>query len=160
MTQNENWLTSLRQMEFCPTKMHFSGNYSDQQPLILLIDEEPEALQELAPILSAAGYLTQCCLSAEQALAAAKIASPDLIISNVVVHEQGGMEICEQIKSETGQTELVVMFLSSNQIPDIIRRRGPLGGSYYLRKPFDSEILLDLLEKSLNSLNRRVLLLK
>jgi CheY-like chemotaxis protein len=140
--------------------MHFPGNYSARQPLILLIDEKPQALQELGSILSAAGYLTQCCSSAVEALAAAKTAPPDLIISDVVIHSQGGMEICEQIKCETGQTELAAMFLCSNQIPDIIRRRGTLGGSYYLRKPVDSEILLDLLEKSLSSLHQPVLTLK
>lgn len=137
--------------------MHYLGNYSERQPFILLIDDKPQALEELTPILTTAGYLTQCCSTAEEAVAAAHITPPDMIICDVVIHEQGGMEICEQIKSELGLDELAVMFLSNNQIPDIIRRRGPLGGSYYLRKPFESQILLDLLEKSLTSLRQPVL---
>ena len=43
------------------------------------------------------------------------------------------------------------MFLSAGQIPDIIRRRGPVGGADYLRKPIDADVLLDLLDKTLSS---------
>jgi len=42
-----------------------------------------------------------------------------------------------------------VMFLSGAQIPDIIRRSHAAGGTYYLRKPFDPEVLLELIQKAL-----------
>jgi DNA-binding response OmpR family regulator len=129
--------------------MHSQRNYADQNPHILLIEEESESLQSLATTLTTAGYLTRCCTTVAEACAAARENPPDMIICDVVVHEQGGLEICEQIKRETAIEELSVMFLSSNQIPDIIRRRSPFGGSYYLHKPFDPDVLLDLLDKTL-----------
>jgi CheY-like chemotaxis protein len=131
--------------------MHTPGNYSDQHPLILLIEEEIQSLQELASTLTAAGYVARCCTSAEEAYATTHEIHPDMVLCDVVVQERDGVEICERIKRETSPGELPVMFLSANQIPDIIRRRGPLGGAYYLRKPIDSAVLLDLLEKTLHS---------
>ena len=131
--------------------MHSLRNYSDRHPLILLVEDETLALQNLASTLTAAGYDARSCSTAEEAFASAREVRPDLIICDVVVHEQGGVEICEQIKRETEPGEMPVMFLSANQIPDIIRRRCPFGGSYYLRKPFDPEVLLDLLDKTLTS---------
>jgi CheY-like chemotaxis protein len=41
------------------------------------------------------------------------------------------------------------MFLSGAQIPDIIRRSHAAGGTYYLRKPFDPEVLVELVQKAL-----------
>jgi hypothetical protein len=41
------------------------------------------------------------------------------------------------------------MFLSGGQIPDIIRRQDHLGGTYYIRKPFDPNVLLELVDKAL-----------
>jgi DNA-binding response OmpR family regulator len=131
--------------------MHSLSNYTDQHPLILVIEEDLQVLQELAATLNSAGYEARCCSTSEEASASTRDARPDLILCDVVIHERGGTEICEQLKREMAPGEVPVMFLSANQIPDIIRRRSPFGGSYYLRKPFDAEVLLDLLDKTLNS---------
>jgi hypothetical protein len=44
-----------------------------------------------------------------------------------------------------------VMFLSGGQIPDIIRRHDSGGGAYYIRKPFDSNVLLQLVDRTLQT---------
>jgi DNA-binding response OmpR family regulator len=131
--------------------MHSLGNYPDRHPLILIIEEETQVLQNLAAKLTEAGYFIRCSSTPAEAYAAARDNRPDLIICDVVVHEESGVDICEQIKRDCEPGDMPVMFLAANQIPDIIRRRGPLGGSYYFRKPFDPEVLLDLLGKTLNS---------
>ncbi|MCC6125202.1 MAG: response regulator [Pirellulales bacterium] len=131
--------------------MHSANNDSDRHPLILLIEEEIQTLQELSSTLTAAGYAARSCSTAEEAIAATHEARPDLILCDAVVHERDGVEICERLQREARPGELPVMFLSGNQIPDIIRRRGALGGAYYLRKPCDPGVLLDLLEKSLGT---------
>jgi hypothetical protein len=41
------------------------------------------------------------------------------------------------------------MFLSRTQVPDIIRRSQEAGGAYFLRKPFDPQVLLELVDKAL-----------
>jgi DNA-binding NtrC family response regulator len=41
------------------------------------------------------------------------------------------------------------MFMSSAQIPDIVRRSHEAGGAYYIRKPFDPEVLIELVAKAL-----------
>jgi DNA-binding response OmpR family regulator len=117
----------------------------------LVIEEEIEVLQNLVASLRTAGYETRSCSTADEAYAVTREVRPDIIICDVVVHSQGGVEICERIKNEAEPGDMPVMFLSGNQIPDIIRRRGPLGGSYYFRKPLDISVLLDLLEKTINS---------
>ena len=123
--------------------------FEAQQPLILVVDDETEVLDEVASVLTAANYACRCCVTAEQAIAAAEEASPDLIISDINLHGYSGLEMCEQIKQNEALKDVPVMFLSGAQIPDIIRRSHAVGGTYYLRKPFDPEVLVELIAKAL-----------
>jgi CheY-like chemotaxis protein len=42
-----------------------------------------------------------------------------------------------------------VIFLSAAQIPHIVRRAREAGGTYYLRKPVDPDVLIELVDKAL-----------
>lgn len=119
------------------------------KPLVLVIDDEAEVLGQVATVLSSAGYDCHCCDTAEAALEFARSTPPQLIISDINLHGHSGLELCQQIKQDPALVEVPVMFLSGAQIPDIIRRSHAVGGSYYLRKPFDPEVLLELMQKAL-----------
>jgi len=120
-----------------------------KQPLILVIDDDLEVLGEVAAVLSGAGYVCHCSNSPQAAIQFARDNSPDLIISDIHLGGHSGLDLCEQIKSDETLADVPVMFLSGAQIPDIIRRSHAVGGTYYLRKPFDPEVLLELVDKAL-----------
>ena len=48
-----------------------------------------------------------------------------------------------------GNEDVPVLYVSNSQAPDIIRRSHDAGGAYYLRKPFDPEVLIELVGKAL-----------
>ena len=74
---------------------------------------------------------------------------PDLIICDMNLAGHSGATACEQLRSANGLDEVPLMFLSAAQSPDIIRRSNASGGTYYLRKPFDPKVLVELVEKAL-----------
>jgi CheY-like chemotaxis protein len=121
----------------------------EEKPLILVVDDETDVLDEVATVLTAANFNCRCCTTAEAAIAAAESHPPDLIISDINLHGHSGLEMCEQIKRNEALGDVPVMFLSGAQIPDIIRRSHAVGGTYYLRKPFDPEVLVELIDKAL-----------
>ncbi len=123
--------------------------FESKQPLILVVDDETTVLEEVAGLLAAAGYSCRCCATAADAIEAAEATPPDLIISDINLQGHSGLEMCERIKENAALKDVPVMFLSGAQIPDIIRRSHAVGGTYYLRKPFDPEVLVDLIEKAL-----------
>jgi CheY-like chemotaxis protein len=130
----------------------FMKDYSEDQLLVLVIEEKQEILQQVASALAAADYSTCCCASVEEAMAAAVDNPPDLIISDISLNGTSGPELCERIKRRKGLETAPVMFLSGGQIPDIIRRHDQTGGSYYLlRKPFDPDVLVELVDKALQT---------
>ena len=116
---------------------------------ILVIDDDAEVIANLANILSTAGYACHCCRSCEAAVETVRRVSPDLIISDINLAGHSGLTLCERLRKEEGLIDVPLMFLSGAQIPDIIRRSHAAGGTYYLRKPFDSGVLLELVDKAL-----------
>lgn len=117
--------------------------------IILLIDDETLALEELRSALEPAGYQVRGCTTADEALRVATQLVPDLVISDINLGQQSGLELCEQIKQRDELADLPLIFLSGAHIPNVIRRAHAAGGTYYLRKPFDPEVLLDLVERAL-----------
>jgi CheY-like chemotaxis protein len=120
-----------------------------EQPLILVVDDEPAVLGDVATVLTAAGFACHCCTTADMAIAKARLSPPDLILSDIHLHDRSGLEMCEQIRQINALENVPVMFLSGAQIPDIIRRSHAAGGTYYLRKPFDPDVLVELINKAL-----------
>lgn len=124
-------------------------HYQHQQPLILVIDDEPEVLGEVSAVLSNSGYTCHCSNTAESATRFAASTVPDLIISDINLGGHSGLELCEELKQNEALADVPLMFLSGAQIPDIIRRSHAAGGTYYLRKPFDPDVLVELVDKAL-----------
>ena len=121
------------------------------QPLILVVDQEQAVLDEVSAILAEAGFACHRCLTAEAALEAAPALLPELIIANVNLQGFSGPELCGQLRQNEALAGVPVMFLSAGQIPDIIHRYDGRQGSYYLRKPFDPEVLGELIEQSIGA---------
>ena len=116
---------------------------------VLLIDDEAEITAGLARCLGAAGYRCQQAAGVAAALDHIDQHLPELVICDINLGGESGLELCEYLKCLPGMADVPVMFLSGAQVPDVIRRAHAAGGVYYLRKPFDPQVLLELVEKAL-----------
>jgi two-component system, sensor histidine kinase and response regulator len=116
---------------------------------ILAIDDEADVLRAIATTLTAAGYECHCAQDAQAARQAVASTAPDLIIADINLAGFSGIMLCEQLKADGELCDVPVMYLSAAQVPDIIRRSHLLGGAYYLRKPFDGPVLLQLIDRVL-----------
>lgn len=124
-------------------------NSSTSNPLVLVVDDEPIVLESVSSVLARNGYRCQSFTTAEEAIAFAKTIAVDLIISDINLGTVSGLEMCEQIREDENAKDTPVMFLSGAQIPDVVRRSHEVGGTYYLRKPFDPEVLIELVDKAM-----------
>ncbi|MEE2640314.1 MAG: response regulator [Planctomycetota bacterium] len=119
------------------------------KPQILVVDPDPLTLTAVAAALHLSGYESHCARDSEAALKAAADESLDLIICDTKLEGESGLDLCREIRLMNGKEDVPVMFVSSSQAADIIHRAHEAGGAYYLRKPFDPHVLLDLVEKAL-----------
>ena len=121
-----------------------------QEPaVILIVDEDPITLTGVAAVLNMTGYECHCARDREAALKGVRTLALDLVICDVNLGGESGLALCRELRGEIGMEEVPVMFMSSAQIPDIVRRSHEAGGAYYLRKPFDPEVLIELVGKAL-----------
>lgn len=122
---------------------------SPERAVILLIDPDAITLTGTAAVLDMSGYEVHCAQTAEAALKAARSLPLDLIICDVNVQGDSGLELCAELRREATLADVPVMYVSSLQTPDIIRRVHEAGGAYYLRKPYDPDVLIELVSKAL-----------
>jgi len=125
-------------------------NVTNREPAeILLIDEDTAAMASAAEALEAAAHIVY---QARDRMAALKIASTeglDLVICDLHVGGDSGVELTRELRRLPGMQDVPVMFISRTQLPDIVRRSHEAGAAYYLRKPLDPEVLTDLVGKAL-----------
>ncbi len=79
---------------------------------ILLIDDEPDMLDEVSSALSQTGYVCRCCQEPRAAVMMASQLKPDLIVSDINLGDASGLELCEEIKRVDGLANVPVIFLS------------------------------------------------
>jgi len=117
--------------------------------VILIIDNDPFTMTGLAAVLDMSGYECHCARGPEAALKAARTLPLDLILCDVNLGGESGIELCQELRAQPGLDDVPLMFMSSSQSADIIRRSSEAGGAYYLRKPFEPDVLLELVGKAL-----------
>src|SRR5690242_4273707 len=115
---------------------------------ILLVDDDPSALAEASTALDSAGHIVFQARDRISALRVARTEALDLVICDVNVGGDG-LELSRELRRLPGMQDVPVMFISRTQLPDIVRRSHEAGAAYYLRKPLDPDVLIDLVGKAL-----------
>ncbi|HEV3340692.1 MAG TPA: response regulator [Pirellulales bacterium] len=116
---------------------------------ILIIDDEPSSLDDVADALRPSDYNLQMAASPQAAIECVRRAAPDLIISDIDLGGTSGLDLAQELRYGEGIGDVSVIFLSGAQIPDVVKRSRSAGGVYFLRKPFDPEVLVELVDKAL-----------
>lgn len=125
-------------------------NATSREPAeVLIVDEDALATAGPVAALEAAGHIVYCASDRLAALRIARTKAVDLLICDVHVGGDNGLELARELRRLPGMLDVPVMFVSRNQLPDIVRRSHEAGAAYYLRKPFDPDVLIDLVGKAL-----------
>ncbi|MEX2137621.1 MAG: response regulator [Pirellulales bacterium] len=124
-------------------------NSDTPKAVILAIDDDPATVADIVRILGAGGYTCHCCRDLDGAAEQFGVVSPDLVIADLSIAGPNGCQLKEAIRREAGYLDVPLMYLSNAQGPDIIHRHGECGGVYYVRKPLNVLVLLELVDKAL-----------
>lgn len=124
---------------------------STPQPTILVVDADEVACQFACAALQTHGYRT---IPAADIAAAIWTASDndlvlDLILCDIKVDQQTGSDIVNAIQRMPFREDLPAMFTSQHQVTDVVLKRHAKRGAYHIKKPYDVELLLDLVDRSL-----------
>ncbi|QJD96842.1 response regulator [Mucilaginibacter robiniae] len=76
---------------------------------------------------------------------------PDLIISDVVMDEISGLELCRIIKQDSAINHIPIILLTGDATPDMMLKSIEEGAVDFLRKPFEKELLIARVKSVLRS---------
>ncbi len=115
---------------------------------VLLIVEDNSDLRTFIKYIFHESFTILEAVNGQQGLQMAKQTIPDLIISDIVMPEMDGIEMCRKLREGLATSHIPVLLLSSRAGEDDVRLGFENGAIEYITKPF-SEKLLQLRVKNL-----------
>lgn len=122
---------------------------SQNSAAIMVIDSDPLALTSITAALQATGYVCFTSQNTDAAIQSAQNLELDLIICEETVAGRCGFELCRQLRENPRNRDVPTIFVSEHPMDDVVRRKQDAGAIFYLRKPFDPEVLFELVDKAL-----------
>ena len=123
---------------------------SDDRPVILCIDDDPDILSFLEIVLQAAGYVYAGASSAEEGLKVYKEVDPDLIIVDLMMEEvDAGTGFARELQILQNRAP-VFMLSSVGDNLNMTTDYSSLGLAGVFQKPLSKETLLAVLKAKLS----------
>jgi two-component system phosphate regulon response regulator PhoB len=109
---------------------------------ILIVDDEPDALELVAFNLREAGYEVATAVNGEEALRQARALLPNLIVLDLMLPEIDGLEVCKLLRRDAQTSGIPIVMLTA-KAAEIDRVLGlELGADDYVTKPFSPRELV------------------
>jgi two-component system response regulator RegX3 len=118
-------VTNVRQVPGSPAR--------DNRPLVLVVDDEESYRQALASGLTREGFAVECAGDGHEALRLFHRVHPDLVLLDVMLPDQSGIELCQQMRAL--KPVPIIMVTARDSEVDVVLGL-ELGASDYVSKPF------------------------
>lgn len=118
---------------------------------ILIVDDEKGQREILTTILQKEGYSTAAVPGGREALEQLRVSEYDLVLTDLKMLGMSGMELLEQVLSETPQ-QCVIMMTAHGTVDSAVEAMKK-GAFDYLEKPLDKESLLMTLRRAFEHLH-------
>jgi DNA-binding response OmpR family regulator len=119
------------------------------KPRILVVDDEPDALEILGFKLKDAGYVPLFAKDGAKAVVAARDERPALIVLDLMLPEIDGLEVCRVLRRDPATAAIPIIMLTA-RASEMDRVIGlELGADDYVTKPFSPRELVLRIQKLL-----------
>jgi DNA-binding response OmpR family regulator len=123
----------------------------EAKPLILMVEDDEELARLNARFLTRNGYEVRLAFTAAEARASARESKPDLFILDVELPDGDGFSLCEEFRAGS---DAPMLFLTGKKTPRDEMDGLNSGGDYYMRKPYERDVLLTVIQSRLQNAER------
>lgn len=116
----------------------------------LIVDDDPIILQLMKAVLEEVGHSVKCFESSLKALREIPVERPDCVISDVIMPDMDGFELCREIRSRPDLDAVKIIMCSSKSYDFDRRRAKELGADGYIVKPIRRATLAGLISEILS----------
>ena len=117
-------------------------NNSNNKITILIVEDSPTQLEQLRYSLEAHDYKVITAVNGKLGLEAARRDPPAIIISDIVMPEMNGYELCKAIRADDTLKDTPIVLLTSLSSPADVIEALKSGADNFIRKPYDEKHLL------------------
>lgn len=108
---------------------------------VLIIDDDAELRRYIRSLLIAT-YIVYEAENGQVGLTMARDKQPDLIISDLMMPEMNGIEVCNAIKGDPQLSYIPMILLTASASPESRIKGLESGADDYVQKPFEKELLI------------------
>ncbi len=109
---------------------------------IFLVEDSPTQAEELRHTLERHGFAVTLAGNGVEALAMIRKRKPAIVISDIIMPEMDGYQLCREIKSDGALNDLHVILLTSLSDPRDVVRGLECGADNFITKPYDENYML------------------
>ena len=109
---------------------------------VLVVDDDQTSLKIITKLLDAAGHRVLTAKDGKEALTSLAEPLPDLIVSDWMMPEMSGLELCREVKSNDKTSWIYFILLTAKSETQNIVEGLDGGADEYLVKPFDHKELV------------------
>ncbi len=122
-------------------------------PLISIIDDDESVRDSIQNLVRSAGMRAESFASAEDFLDARHLDDTDCIVLDIRMPGMNGLQLQQRLTDEG--YSIPIIFVTAHPDEDVRRQALEAGASAYLRKPFETDALLQSMQSILKRTTRR-----
>jgi len=108
---------------------------------ILIVDDNEMDLRLIQKTVEKIGHQALLAENGKIGYEVAKAENPDLILSDCLMPEMDGVDMCKRIKEDAATKDIPVMFLTNVDTPKNVIESFEMGVANYICKPIKPKIL-------------------
>jgi len=117
---------------------------------VLVIEDNFEIRENTSEILALAGYEVLCAQNGREGIRMAAEAIPDIILCDIMMPEVTGYEVLTCLRADSGTASIPFIFVTASGEKSEVELAMSMGADGYIRKPYDSKELFQLIGKCLS----------
>ena len=144
-------------MNLCPTEEIEAVKDGQVSPKVLIIDDDTDSVEALSAGLMRQGYRTVTASDGHSGMELAESEHPRLVLLDLVLPDADGLQLCQRLSDDPKMAGIPVIIVSGTERKDIIRQSRAAGCLYFVRKPYDPNALLVLIDRAIAETDGRAL---
>ena len=122
---------------------------------ILIVEDSPTQAEELKYVLERNKYQVSVACNGKLAIESLNSCRPDLVISDIMMPEMDGYELCRQMRADAELKDIPVILLTTLSDPKDVIKGLECGANNFIMKPFDENHLLSRIQHVLTNIKLR-----
>lgn len=119
---------------------------AEERRSILIVDDDQDQVDVLAHRLEKQGFSTVMAHQGRAGLEKAREHRPDVVLLDLRLPDLDGFMVCEELVDSPETCHIPIIIMSGLDRENIVRSSRTAGCEFFVRKPYDPNVLLTLIQ--------------